>query len=220
MRRQFLFSLAVIVACTAPGRAQDATAQLPRGDVQSAVGWQNLRGNHSTYGNDWMNAIGAIDGAFGWYWTEHLRTQVDASTGSAGRQYNVEPLTINGNQAYVSSRTIVRPSSVGLTLQYQFFHNAVFHPHIGAGVLLRNERVTEEYESISYFDPVRRESVFVQQRHTEGPENRRRAVPVVDFGYKAYLSQRAFFVNDMRLSLRGGVEGVLFRFGFGIDLGR
>ena len=41
--------------------------------------------------------------------------------------------------------------------------------------------------------------------------------PLVAVGFKAYLSRRAFFRTDSRLTLEPRVQHVLIRFGFGVD---
>ena len=41
--------------------------------------------------------------------------------------------------------------------------------------------------------------------------------PFVATGFKAYMTQRAFFRSDVRVGVRDGVDEVLLRFGFGVD---
>ena len=86
---------AVLLLTASPASAQPAAEPaLPRADVQVSVGWQNLRAEPTLSRNNWINSIAFVDAAAGWYWTEHLRTQIDAGFGSTGRSYRVsEPIS-------------------------------------------------------------------------------------------------------------------------------
>ena len=197
--------------------AQSApSVALPRADVQAAIGWQNLRGEPTVSGNNWINSVWFGDAAAGWYWTEHLRTQVDAGIGSAGRIYRIVDAPSGRQPNYQSINTEIRPATFAVSQQYQFFHNAVFHPHVGAGVIVQSETIRDDFSPLLDFNPATGQSTVVQPRHIE-QRSRTRAAALADVGFKAYLSQRAFFVSDARFTIRGRVEGVLLRFGFGID---
>ena len=37
-------------------------------------------------------------------------------------------------------------------------------------------------------------------------------------GFKAYLAERGFFRTDLKVGVRSGVDRVIWRAGFGIDL--
>ena len=55
--------------------------QLSRADVHFVIGWQNLRNEraHDEY-DDWLNNIFYGGAGAGWYWSDHLKTQVDIRT--------------------------------------------------------------------------------------------------------------------------------------------
>ena len=180
------------------------------------MGWQNLRSEPSETRNDWINSIALADAAAGWYWTEHLRTQIDAGIGTAGRAYRIVEVPSGTRANYRSIQTEVRPLTFAVSQQYQFFHNAVFHPHLGAGVLIRTERRREQYSPLADFNPVTGQSVVIEPAHT-ALRSRTDVAALADVGFKAYLSQRAFFATDARFTIRRNVDGFLLRFGFGID---
>src|SRR4029079_14107727 len=106
----------------------------------------------TTHYNDWLNAIFYGGDGAGWYWNDHLKTQVDIGAGTKADQYRFEELVINGVPTGLSSRVSVRQSSVAVGQQYQFFRNQWFHPHLGAGVDLARETSTEEYQPVFVFD--------------------------------------------------------------------
>jgi len=193
-------------------------AQMPRADVHVVAGWQNLRhGEPSELYDDWLNAILYGGAGAGWFWTDHLKTQVDVGAGTRAHQYRVRQLTVDGNQAYESSRAAVRQGSVAVSQQYQFFRNQWFHPHVAGGVELVRETTTEEYQPLIVFDNATRVTRTIAPARTEGPEHRYLARGFGETGFKAYMSRKAFFTGDMRIMFRGGIEEVLFRAGFGFD---
>ena len=208
----------VWLAGTAAAAAQEVPAgPVSRGDVQFVIGWQNLHKPDANNFNDWVNEILFGGVGAGWYWTDHLKTQIDFGGGTTGHQFRYEPRVLNGTQTSEFSRLSVRQTSVAIGQQYQFFRNQWFHPHVGGGVDIARETTTEEYDPVFVFDPVTRISRQLTPARVEGPEHHIVARPFVQTGFKAYMTRRAFFTGDMRLTLRHGIDEVLFRTGFGID---
>jgi hypothetical protein len=201
------------------GAQEPSRAPLTRADTHFVVGWQNLHkeqpGQQSF--NNWINGIFYGGAGAGWYWTDHVKTQVDFGAGTKGRQYRYEPLVINGQTTGSSSRLQVHQQSLAISQQYQFFRNQWFHPHVGAGVDIARETTTEDYSPLFFFDNVTRTSRQILPARTEGPEHRTIARPFAEAGFKAYMTRRAFFTADTRLMYRKGLDEVLFRLGFGID---
>lgn len=218
--KTFPLAAAALLAGAALAGAQEPPRVPPvRGDAHVVIGWQNLHKEQPErqYRDDWINRIFYGGAGAGWYWTEHLKTQVDFGAGSKGRQYRFEPLVINGQNTGTSSRVSVKQQSVAIAQHYQFFRNQWFHPHVGAGIDIARETTSEEYQPIVVFDNVTRTSRQVRPARTEGPDHRTIARPFVETGFKAYMTRRAFFTGDSRLMFRNGLEEVLFRFGFGVD---
>jgi Outer membrane protein beta-barrel domain len=198
-------------------QAPAAPPALPRADVHAAAGWQNLRKEQplDSY-NDWLNAILYGGVGAGWYWTDHLKTQIDVGAGTRADQYRTRQLVIDGSPAYESSRAAIRETSVSIGQQFQFFRNQWFHPHAGAGVELARESTTLEYQPVIIFDSTTHASKVVGLAHHE-TEHRFLARAFAEGGFKAYMTRRGFFTGDMRLMFRNGIDEVLFRAGFGVD---
>jgi hypothetical protein len=198
--------------------AQEAPARpLSRGDLHFVLGWQNLHTGGTAISNDWVNSILFGGAGAGWYWTDHLKTQVDFGGGTRAHQFRYNPEFSTSAQTPQYSELAIRQDSVAIAQHYQFFRNQWFHPHVGAGVDIARETTTETYQPIFAFDNVTRTTRQITPARTEGPDHRFVARPFVETGFKAYMSRRAFFTSDMRLMVRGGVDEVLFRLGFGID---
>ena len=210
---------AVSLAASGVAAAQEAPRlPLSRGDLQVVVGWQNLhREQPQPQSHEWINSIIYGSAGAGWYWTDHLKTQVDLGTGSEGHQYRYETIVVNGQPTALSSRVSVRQQSVAIGQHYQFFRNRWFHPHLGAGAAIAREITTETYNPVYVFDSLTRISREITAARSEGPEHRTLARPFAEGGFKAYMTRRAFFAADARALFKGDLDEVLFRFGFGVD---
>jgi hypothetical protein len=191
---------------------------LPRADVHVVAGWQNLHKEQAyEHYDNWLNSIFYGGAGAGFYWNDHLKTQIDVGAGTRDHQFRTAPLVIDGQQEYVSSRAAIREANVSIGQQYQFFRNQWFHPHLGAGAEIARETVTEEFEPVYIFDSVTRTSKPVAPVTSTGPEHRWLARGFGEGGFKAYMTRKAFFTGDVRLMFRNGLEEVLFRAGFGFD---
>ena len=221
--RTFILAIgaALLVSGTAAAQAEAPAATTPRADFHAVIGWQNLRQDRGvdtfdTF-NNWTNGIFYGGAGAGWYWTDHVKTQVDFGAGTLGRGYRYRQLTINGVSTGETSRIAVRQQSVAVSQQYQFFRNQWFHPHLGAGLDIARETRREEFQPVFVFDQVARTSRQVSPARTEGPSHDTIVRPFAEVGFKAYMTRRAFFTGDTRLMFRGGIDEVLFRVGFGVD---
>ena len=210
--------------CAAPAAAQtpDTSAAAGRADFQAVIGWQNLRMHRDDNPFDrpdhnWAHAILYGGAGVGWYWTEHLKTQLDIGGGTPTRHYLYRALTINGFQASEISRVRVTRPSLAISQQYQFFRNEWFHPRLGIGLDLARETRTQHFDPVFGYDSVSRISRQLAPARTEGPTRRFVARPFAEAGFKAYMTRRAFFNADARLMVHGGIDQVLFRAGFGVD---
>ena len=199
-------------------QAPAQSVQLPRVDAHVVIGWQNLHKEPPQGAYDhWLNGILYGGAGAGWYWTDHAKTQVDVGAGTRGSQYRFRQLVADGNQTYESSRLRVRESSVAVSQQYQFFRNQWFHPYVGAGVELARETTTEEYDPVIFLDNVTHTTRVFSPARVDGPAHRFIARAFGETGFKAYMTRKAFFMADTRVMLRGGVDEVLLRAGFGFD---
>ncbi|HET7694972.1 MAG TPA: hypothetical protein VFK57_04635 [Vicinamibacterales bacterium] len=211
------------LTCAAPAGAQapEPGGSAGHGDVYAVTGWQNLRldrtGDFDRPDHNWVHAILFGGAGGGWYWTDHLKTQVDVGVGTPAHQYRYRSRTINGSPTSEISRVRITRPSVSLSQQYQFFRNQWFHPRLGIGIDIARETRTEHYDPIWGFDPVSRVTRELAPARKEGPEHSTVVRPFGELGFKAYMTRRAFFTGDMRLMVRGGIDQALFRAGFGVD---
>jgi hypothetical protein len=210
----------VLAAAVFCGTAQTTWAQPPRvirGDAAGTIGW--LAADTHTTGpynhNDWVDSFFGAASA-GWHWTDSLKTEIDFGGGTDSRVFRTQPVTIAGRSTFQSIESRFQQRTLGFSQQYQFFHNVWFHPHVAAGVNVTWERQRDEPGQIYFYDPATGTSRFEPpkagtQRTTV------RANPFIAIGYKAYLTDRAFFRNDLRLAFRDGIDETTLRLGFGFD---
>jgi hypothetical protein len=206
----------VILCCRA-----DAAAQTPspvaRADVGGTLSWLAVEKDFGEPygGNDWHSSLFA-GAAAGWYWTDHLKTEVDFGAGTDARTAYFRPLSSEDrvHGALVESRFAQR--TLGVSQQYQFFRNAWFHPHVAAGAHITWATTVDEFQPVPIYDgslpprtiePARRE-----ERKTDVAVR-----PFLATGFKAYMTGRGFIRGDVRVAFRSGIDELQLRVGFGVD---
>lgn len=201
--------------------ARDASAQsapLVRGDISGTLGVEGVNARDDSFYRG-RNFEGGFFGGVssGWYWTENLKSEVEFGARTKGRIWLAAPVVINGTQTYYATDKTFSRRTIALGQQYQFFHNAWFHPHLGAGANLTFERSQLHRSAATVYDPITRTSRTVSPERTEDARTDFRVNPYVDAGFKAYMTPRTFFRSDLRVAFRRGVDDVVTRFGFGFD---
>jgi hypothetical protein len=207
---------AVLLLGASHASAQSVT--LSRGDISGSLGVQTVE-----TGNDGFLSSPHFDGGFygsaaaGWYWTEHLKTEIDFGARTKGKVWVTTPALASGPQTYYPGQKTFSRQTLALGQQYQFFHNAWFHPHLGAGVNLVWERSTLRQAAVTVYDPATRTSRTLSAERVDPPHTAFMVNPFVESGFKAYMTPRTFFRGDLRVAFRNGVNDVITRFGFGFD---
>src|SRR3954471_23230758 len=104
--KTFSVVLVALLAGSSAAAAQESpSAPVARGDLHFVVGWQNLhREQPQSHYDDWINNIVYGGAGAGWYWTDHLKTQLDFGGGTEGEQFRIEPVTSGTVQTLQSSR--------------------------------------------------------------------------------------------------------------------
>jgi hypothetical protein len=202
----------------APRTGWAQNAPVIHGDVSGLIGSQSIDGGRAAdpYASEFEHSFfGAISA--GWHWTDQLKTEIDFGGGTQNRDYRGTPLVVEGRQTYRTTETTFSRRTLGIGQQYQFFRNASFHPHVGAGAHLSWQRSRLYVNPIVIYDDLNRTGRVVAPARTEGPVTRFIVNPFVESGFKAYMTKAAFFRSDLRVAFRGGVDEVLVRFGFGVD---
>jgi hypothetical protein len=207
--------LAGTLSFCVPGYAGAQTLQ--RADLSGVVGWLNANKSELSSYDNWYNrsAYGSV--IFGWYWTDHIKTELEFAISSPAELYAARAIDTDGQRRFINSehRFSTRRATAGQ--HYQFLRNAWAHPHVGAGVDLTWERHEERVEPVFVYDPVARTSRAIQDGQTLGPSTDLQVRPFGEVGAKLYITPRGFFRTDLRLTFRTGIDEVVMRLGFGVD---
>jgi hypothetical protein len=198
---------ALVLGWPHPSNAQP----LAQADASGSVGW--LNGNGGPVAVDtWFHRSVYAGVDFGWYWTNHLKTQIEGGVGSKATVRTYESVIVDNRRATQFSRYEFTGSSLAIGQQYQFAENAMFHPFIGVGADFGWKKTREEDDPI-FIDintPIRPPVVHPVRRDLV-------VRPFGVLGFKAYATPRAFFKTDLKFMLRSGVDEVVLRFGVGVD---
>jgi hypothetical protein len=215
-------AIAVLLGCAAPSAAEPPSTAPPapalrRLDVAGLVGWlgEHRSETGAEYYDDWTNRWYGT-GVAGWYWTSHLKTELEVGITNAGESWASFRVGERGPSGYpisVLERRFQRDVTVAVTQQWQFFENAWVHPFVAAGVSVDRTRIRRDRQH-TYWGPG-------DEVLPGGPllsEVDVRAHALFGTGLKAYMNERAFFRADFQLAV--GAEGpdqVRLRTGFGVD---
>jgi hypothetical protein len=215
------FGRAALTILALGATAISASAQSPpliHGDATATIGWlsANIPSSQPYDDNDWLNSLFGA-GTLGWHWTDNLKSEVDFGVGTDARANRLEQIVVDGRIQYLPSTARFSRRTIGISQQYQFFHNVWFHPHLAAGANFTWERRNEEYGPIYAYDDATRSSRLIPPEQASEVETTLTVRPFVAIGFKAYLTNRLFFRNDMRIAIRGGPDETLLRLGFGVD---
>jgi len=196
----------------APGQSGKPLSAVPNADAAGYLGWFNANKRGVSDYNDWYNRSVYGGLSLGYYWTEHLKTEIELAWTSEAEVVSYERLTFAEGFFPVPTEHYYRNAKVAVVHAYQFSRNAWFHPFLGAGLEIDWERQWEE--SPPFFIPRRPDSIPESRTDPRTDVHLRAAAAA---GFKAYLSQRAFFRTDLKFVGARRLDQVIWRFGFGVD---
>jgi hypothetical protein len=201
------------------------TSPLARFDVTASIGSFGAKRPEASDYDDWTRSLFAGIGG-GYYWTDHLKTEVEVSSGGRAETYKTEPAGVpESPQSIIFLEHTYESVILSVGQSYQFGRNAHFHPFVTAGVDV--ERLRHEIERPA-------QSVSIYSRSPLNPQvvqnNRQVPIPALTrtetavtvspyaaAGFKAYFTERGFFRTDLKVSVGSGIDRVIWRAGFGVD---
>jgi hypothetical protein len=210
-----LFAILVCGVVPAGAAAQTGPPELPDNDTIISIGWAGAE-HHTRDQRRWHGSL--LAGArVGHYWTDHLKTEVEAGWSAPRTDQIYETIERSGAYTFAISDYRSHDLRVGVAQLYQFGRNQWVHPYIGIGADLvrRSAAIDRQLQS---------RTVFLQNRSTTvdipagtARETSTFAQAVLKTGVKMYVSEKAFFDTELKLGLRQGVDHLVWKFGVGVD---
>jgi hypothetical protein len=205
---------------TAAGTPDSSERLIARADAGGTFGWMAINKSElDTYNdNDWLGHSYVAGGAFGWYWTNHVKTSVDAGWSNQVSIYTpVEEQNAAGQPVFGARQWGFRRTRVGIMQQYQFRNNEWFHPFAAAGLEFVRERTTRQDEPVYAFDPATRQTIIVRPGRTQSARAEWKTLGAVAGGFKWYFTRRGFFSSEARVTFDRRPDEVILRMGAGVD---
>jgi hypothetical protein len=211
-----LFALVMTAATPLTAAAQSiAPAPLPSNDVGITLGWAG--GEHNTHDQRrWHGSLLAGVTA-GHYWTDHLKTEVEASWNSARNKDVYQTLERQGGFTYALSDYRAQDVRIGVVQIFQFGRNEWVHPYVGLGADIVRRHTALEREQQSRFIYLQNRTIPVEIPAAIEHDTRVFGEAVIKAGLKMYVTERMFFNTDLRFGIRRDIDHVVWKFGMGLD---
>lgn len=210
--------LAVLIFGVTPAwaAAQTAAATLPDNDAMFAIGWAGAE--HRIYDQRHWHGSLLVAVTGGHYWTDHLKTEVEASWNSPRTREVYENIERDGGSTFALSDYRAHDTRLGVVQLFQFGRNEWVHPYVGVGadVVRRVASIDRLRQSRSVFLPPNR-SIPVEIPAASEHRTTVFAHAVLKTGLKMYVSEKAFFNTELKLGLRRDVDHLVWKFGMGVD---
>ena len=210
-----LVAMLIVAATPAWVTAQTARATLPANDTIIAASWagseHEIRDDRRWHGS----LLVALSG--GHYWTDHLKTEVEASWNSPGSEEVYETLELQGGSTYAVSDYRARDVRVGVVQLYQFGRTDGVHPYIGAGVHVVRRVTSLERLPQSRVVYLPNRSFTAEIPAASEHSTAVFAQGVLKGGLKMYVTEKAFFNTEVRIGVRRDLDHVAWRLGVGVD---
>jgi opacity protein-like surface antigen len=212
MRHIFLLA-AVLICAAGVAHAQPAPGPVTSFDVSASIGLFTAdrseprdEGCCSSWSAGFFKGLSA-----GYYWTDHLKTEVDVGVPGQTEAYSYSNVRLaNGSVASISEERTYTGSKVSASQVYQFGRNVGFHPYVLGGVDFDRERIDLERRTFTNIAPF-------QQDETNSSSSRVRVRAFTGAGFKAYFSERTFFKGEMKVSIGESLSQATWKAGVGID---
>lgn len=223
MTRDQVTAFVTICLLATTAQAQEPTstvtvvpADSPRWDAAAHVIWLGERRSTDAFQWDRWFGVASGGGSVGYYWSSHLKTELDLSTSGEGDTFSLAIVQVPGSNAplYLERTHELRFTTVSAGLFGQFFENAWFHPFVGAGIELVRER--QHIDVVP--PPLPPRASTVGSLPTSETRVNYRGRPFMAAGFKVYVSDHAFIRSDIRTSWAGdGLAALGWRTGVGVD---
>jgi hypothetical protein len=201
--------LIMLIANPPATQAQSVAPALFRADTAASIGWFAAdRTEPDACCSGWSSSF--FKGvAGGYYWTDHLKTELDISWPGTTRAFTYISRPATADSPFIYDDHTYTTLKVSASQLYQFGQNAVVHPFVGIGLDVDHDR-----DEITRSTALGR--TFSEVHLTEHETHVR---PFLTTGIKAYFTERTFFRTDVRVGFSDQLDQIVWRSGIGVDFG-
>jgi hypothetical protein len=194
---------------------------MPQWDVNLNAGIFGHRPAASDYSYDnWYNE-GRYAASIGYYWTEHLKTEIEFAHSPEGDLHFQELSRVPGTGALhsVYGQSFHRLQQTALRLVWQFGRNAWIHPYVNGGAVLDADR-QRRYSPVTYSypgDPRAVPPIVVRPEINSGPDTAYRYGVSVGAGTKFYVVPQAYINTGAQWTYTRPAKTLTVLVGFGME---
>ncbi len=210
-----LLALLIYGVTPASAAAQTAPAALPGNDTIVSIGWAGAEHDIHDQRRWDGSLLAGLSG--GHYWTDHLKTEVEASWSGPRKEEVYETIERQGGYTYALSEYRAHDIRIGVSQVYQFGRNAWVHPYVGIGADVVRRATSLERLAQS-------RTIFLQNRNIpveiSAASERNTVVfaeAVLKTGLKMYVSEKTFFNTEVKCGVRRDVDHLVWKIGMGVD---
>ena len=208
--------LAVLICGVTPvWCAAQTSVSLPANDAIISIGWAGAD-HHVQDQRRWHGNL-LIGISAGRYWTDHLKTEAEASWNSPRTHEVYETIERQGGYTYALSDYRAFDVRAGVAQLYQFGRNEWVHPYVGVGadVVRRSASLERWPQSRTVF--LQSRSIPVEIAAATERKTTVFAQAVLKTGLKMYFGEKTFFNTELKFGVRREVDHLVWKMGMGID---
>ena len=209
--------LTLIICAATPmwAAAQTTPATLPANDIIIALGWSGAE--HKIYDDRrWQGSL-LVAASGGHYWTDHLKTEIEASWSSPRDRNIYQNLQQQGGFTYALADYRANDVRVGVAQIFQFGRNTWVHPYVGIGADVVRRQSTLERDRQSRLIYLQNRTIPVDIPASRENKTTVFAQGVLKTGLKMYVTEHAFFNTELKFGMRRDIDHVVWKFGIGFD---
>jgi hypothetical protein len=181
-----------------------------------STGWAGAE--HKIYDDRRWHGSLLLGVRVGHHWTDHLKTEVEASWDSPRTREIYNNIELQGGSTYALSDYRAHDTRVGVVQLFQFGRNEWVHPYVGVGAdVVRRVATTDRLQqSRTVYVPPNRQIPVVIPASSE-QKTTVFAQAVLKTGLKMYVSEKVFFNTELKVGVRRDIDHVAWKFGVGVD---
>ena len=208
-------------AAQAQQSSEAKAAERPRWDVNFNIGaFVSDPGQRDYPYNDWYSE-GRYAASVGYYWTEHLKTELEFAHSGEGSRYIQDFAQVPGVGFVqpISIEAFHRLQQTSARVVWQFGDNRWVHPYVNAGYVFDAER-RRFHSPVQYYypgDPRTRPPVLVRPELNSDRSYDYRSGVSLGAGSKFYVSPKAYINTGLQWTVAQPARTVTVLGGLGVE---